>query len=276
MTTKRKLYAALGAFAVLLVAVLIFGPPSSATLTCLALSLGLMGTTITENPRVSDVLLWEDGVDINWTRSAITVVSGTVASAIGQVLGQVALGAASSAAKAGGNTASSGSLTLDVTTPVLANAKPGVYKVRCVKAAADAGTFVVTDPNGNAVGTLDAALTGGATFSNEIKFVLVSITSHDFVVGDGFDVTIAAGSGKYTQLTPAALDGTQTAAGVLITGASAITYAADASVVAVTRGPAICKLNGLAWTSGMSAGQKTTALAQLAALGIQVRTDYGV
>src|SRR6185312_3663841 len=104
------------------------------------------------------------------------------------VLGKIFDGAATSAAKAGGNTGT-GTLVLDVTTPVLANAIPGVYQVRCIAAATDAGLFNVTDPNGNLIGQVNAAITTGTVFSDQIKFALLTIHSADFVVGDGFDVT---------------------------------------------------------------------------------------
>jgi hypothetical protein len=65
----------------------------------------------------------------------------------GTVLGQITIAAATSAAKAGGNTGT-GTLVVDVTTPVLANALPGIYTVRCVAAGADVGTFEVKDPTG--------------------------------------------------------------------------------------------------------------------------------
>ena len=47
----------------------------------------------------------------------------------------VPVGAASVAAKSGGNTGT-GTLTMDATTPILAFAIAGVYAVRCIEAAA--------------------------------------------------------------------------------------------------------------------------------------------
>ncbi len=128
-------------------------------------------STITENPRVTDVLLFEEGEEFNFVRDQITLASGTPASVVGQVLGKI------------------------------------------------------------------------------------------------------TASGKYTQVAPAASDGSQNAAAVLLVAADA--SAADVVAVAVTRGPAILKSGGLAWTSGMTGTQKTTALGQLQALGMPNRTDYG-
>jgi len=138
----------------------------------------------------------------NLKTQAITLISGQNLTR-GALLGKIALGAASSAAKSGGNTGG-GTLTLDVTTPILANARAGVYTVRCTAAATNSGTFRVTDPLGNVLGDVVV----GSTFADQIKFVLADVGT-DFIVGDGFDVTIAAGSGKYTLSLSAAVDGSQ-------------------------------------------------------------------
>lgn len=128
----------------------------------------------------------------------------------GTVMGQVTVGAAVSAAKAGGNTGT-GTLTLDATTPVLAGHKEGVYSVRCTAAAANGGTFRVEDPEGYVLG--DVAV--GATFSDDLKFVIAD-GGVDFIVGDGFDITVAAGSGKWRECVAAAVDGSQHPAAILV------------------------------------------------------------
>jgi hypothetical protein len=133
----------------------------------------------------------------------------------GAVLGEILLGAASSAAKAGGNTGN-GTLTLDASTPVLAGAKAGVYTVRCTAAASNSGTFEVQDPDGYVLGDVVV----GATFSDDVKFVIADGSS-DFIVGDGFDITVAAGSGKFVLSLAAARDGSQTPAAVLAEDADA-------------------------------------------------------
>lgn len=122
----------------------------------------------------------------------------------GAVLGKTNIGAAASAAKAGGNTGT-GALTLDAVTPVKAGAKVGVYQVRFIAAAANNGTFRVTDPDGFDIGEVVMAAGAGA-FDNDIKFAIAD-GGTDFIVGDGFDVTIAAGTGKYKLSAAAAVDG---------------------------------------------------------------------
>lgn len=130
----------------------------------------------------------------------------------GTLLGKISGGAATSAAKAGGNTGD-GTLTPDVTTPVRAGAKVGVYTVRFTAAATDNGTFRVTDPDGFALG--DVVMAGGAgAFDNDVKFA-VADGATDFIVGDGFDITVAAGSSKYIKSLSAAVDGSQAPAVLL-------------------------------------------------------------
>ena len=75
--------------------------------------------------------------------------------------------------------------------------------------------------------------------------------------------------GKFTQLAPAASNGSQNAAGILWGPADAT--AADAAAVAVLRGPAIVNRNDLVWPEGATEPQITAATAALAALGILLR-----
>ena len=154
----------------------------------------------TEGTLVNDKLIAGEGLRI--------VRKGTLLSGQNQprgaVLGRVTLGAASSAVKASGANAGGGTITLDVTTPILDKAIAGVYTVRCAQVAANLGLFAVTAPDGRALGVAQV----GQTFANEIKFVLADVGT-DFALGDGFDVTIAAGSGKLKLAVAAALDGSQ-------------------------------------------------------------------
>lgn len=143
-----------------------------------------------------------------------TILSGEGKLSRGAVLGKVKLGAASKAAKSGGNTGN-GTLTLDSTTPILAGAKAGVYTVRVIRAAIDAigetspaidALAELRDPNGNVLAVVDVPTTPGVTVSNQVKFALVKGNTA-FALGDGFDITIAAGSGKLKLLDKTAIDG---------------------------------------------------------------------
>lgn len=97
--------------------------------------------------------------------------------------------AANNGAGAAGANTGNGTITLDATTPILAGAKVGVYSIKCIAAAADGGTFRVSDPDGYVLGDIVMA-TGAGAFANDIKFALADGSS-DFIVGDGFKVTVA-------------------------------------------------------------------------------------
>lgn len=127
----------------------------------------------------------------------------------GAVLGKITALAATSAAKSGGNTGG-GTNTMDATTPTLVNVQTGVYTIRCITAATNAGTFRVYDPTGDVLGDVEV----GATFANQIKFALAD-SGTDFIVGDGFDVTVTE-SGKYVAWSSSATNGSQNIAGVLV------------------------------------------------------------
>lgn len=73
---------------------------------------------------------------------------------------------------------------------------------------------------------------------------------------------------KYSPLAPAASDGSQTAAAVLIEDELAV--AADRTAPLLRRG-AVVNAAALVWPAGITAPQKTAALAQLEAIGIVAR-----
>jgi len=179
----------------------------------------------------------------------------------GTVLGRILRGAATSAAKAGGNTGDGamGAVTAG------AAAQVGVYQLRIVAAAANGGTFHVFDPQGDLVGegSVGVAFAGGG-----LSFTLADGAA-DFVVGDGFDITVAAGSKKLTQLDLDATDGSQIAAATLYGSAKAADADVNATIMARD-----CEVNGLAltWPAGISAAQKTAAIDALAEAGIIVRS----
>lgn len=221
-------------------------------------------TTLTEGLHAAEFILSE--ANFHRSRDAITVSLSAVLGA-GTVLGRLGTGAAlsaASAAKAGGNTGN-GALTLDGTTPVLNGAKVGVYTVRCIAAATNSGTFRVEDPNGVVKG--DVAV--GATFSDEIKFAIADGSS-DFIVGDGFDITVTAGGnkGEYKKLNLTGTDGSQIASAVLYADVDA--SAADAAGVGLVRACEV-KKDSLVWPSGITTDQKNAAIVDLSNVGIIVR-----
>jgi hypothetical protein len=200
------------------------------------------------------------------SREVVTVLSGQNLKA-GDVLGRITLGAVTAAAKAGGNTGT-GTCTVDATTPRLAGCQVGVYKLRCITAAANSGTFRLTDPSGYVLG--DYTITGGAggtvTTDKQIK-VAIADAGTDFVAGDGFDVTVAAGSGKHVLIDPEGDDGSQFADGILYAAVHA--DGADAEGVAIVRDAEVNK--GELGFSDADPTETAAIVAQLAGLGIICR-----
>lgn len=146
---------------------------------------------------------------------------------------------------------------------VTASAKPGTYKVVFGVAASNKGNFIVEDPDGIIVGQGDAtvAFSGGG-----LAFTISDDT--DFVAGDGFDIVVAAGSGKWTQFNQDASTGAQQAVGILFDDVDATT--ADTPALVIVRQAEVIG-SKLIWPSDIDAGEKTAALAHLAAIGIVVR-----
>lgn len=223
---------------------------------------------LTEPNRISDVLYLEGGEQFDYVRDQITLAITASALVVGTVLGQSSIGTVTSAAKVGGNTGT-GTLVPDVTNPIVANAKVGIYTVTVIAV----GTFIVIDPKGAQIGEGIYASSGSVTFNDQIKFAFTDTSTH-FVVGDGFVVTVAAGSGNLAPLNLSAFDGSQNASAVLL--APAPINASTQISVAVDRGPALLKLNGLVWPAGITTPQITAAIAQLQVLGMVTRSDFGV
>lgn len=126
---------------------------------------------------------------------------------VGRVLGTV------TPAAAAGNTAGSGTIA---SATLGAGAKAGVYQVICVEPAANAGAFVIEDPDGLIVGRATVAV----AFTGPINFTITD--ANDFVVGDRFTVTVALNDDDEVALvTAAATDGTQIAYGINAVAADA-------------------------------------------------------
>ena len=109
-----------------------------------------------------------------------------------------------------------------------------------------AGEFVVAEGNGSISRETITVLSGETL---EAGTVLGKVTA----------------SGKYKALDPAAVDGSEAAAGVLYGGVDA--SVADAEGVAIVR-LAEVHAGELVWPDGITAGEKITALSELAALTI--------
>lgn len=223
-------------------------------------------TTLTETLHAGGFIVSE----ANGCRSRDQVTIGLSQTLLtAQVLGRapVAASITSSAAADAGNTGN-GVFTIDATTPVLADAKNGVYRIVCIEPVANLGTFAVIDPKGVEIGR---AIVGTA-FATQIKFAIADGAT-DFVAGDAFSVTVGIEDPTdydYKAFDTTATDGCQRAAGVLF---NAVTTDGSTKKQAVAmRRSCELRASDLVWpASNLTAAQKAQAIQELADLGIVLR-----
>ena len=202
---------------------------------------------LTEGRHKAEFLVTEANGSLS--RESVTILSGQNLQS-GHVLGKVDVGTASGAAVSG-NTGNGAISAVSAGS----TAKGGVYIATCIEPAANGGTFTVEDPDGVNVGT--AAV--GSAFTGPVVFTIADGAT-DFVAGDRFTITVAAGSGKYKEYNPANTDGSQTAVAILYAAVDAT--AADTEGVVIARHAEVNAAE-LVWFSGADANQKSTGLAQL-------------
>ncbi len=211
---------------------------------------------LSEKTYLGDVMKLEIGEQQLYSRDKATLISGQANLVVGTVLGKIGISMTLTQSFTGtGN----GTLVADVTTPVLANADLGAYKVIFLTAT----TFQVYSPSGTEIGTG----VNGAAFADRIKFVTTA-GGTAFIAGDTFLVTVAAGSLKVTALNMAATDGSQNAACVL--GAYADATLGDVPTIVISRNASLDALKVI-WPVGITGPQQAAATAQLAAVGIILR-----
>jgi len=219
-----------------------------------------MTVIATEAYRLSNVVKDEFKPEIGFCRKHATLYGSAASLKIGTILGKLPATASVSAVTGTGN----GVFTIDATNPVLAGHKVGAYRVTCTTAAANGGTFTVTDPDGFTIGTVAV----GATFSNDIKFVIADGSS-DFVVGDYFVVTLTAVD-KYKPCVQTAVDGSATVAAVLMEDLT-LPATTDTKALVMVKGPATLSKAGLVMDATYNtADEKAQVYADLAALNINV------
>lgn len=216
-----------------------------------------------ESAHLGDVLKFE--LEDLYCREPITVLAGAGADrvlTVGMVLGRITKGAATTAAFAG----NAGNGAFAAAPTVLQAAKPGDYKLVIIEPATNAGAFILEDPDGIILGRG----TVGVAFAGPHLSFTLNDGAVDFAAGDGFTITVAAGSGKVKQIDFAATDGSDKAYGVLCYDVTA-PNGVDAKSSAVVNGPSVVAANGLVWPAGATQPQKDAAIVQLKAAGIKVR-----
>lgn len=191
------------------------------------------------------------------SRATVTILSGQDLAA-GAIVAKITKGAATPTAFAG-NTGDGtcGAVTLS------AGCKVGTYKLVIIEPATNLGKFVVEDPDGILIGT---GTVGSAFSAGGLAFTLAD-GSADFIAGDGFDIVIAAGSGKYVLIDPEGTLGSETAAGIVFDAVDATGGDVVATIIARD---AEVNSEEIGY-SDADAGEITTINAQLATLGIIVR-----
>ena len=133
----------------------------------------------------------------------ITLGAGTLQR--GTVLGQQTLGAAASVAGKPAGGANTGNGTISAVA-LEANAAVGQYVITMTGAT----TFTVESPDGAQLADGDA----GVAYSDRLGFTITA-GGTAFVAGDGFTVTVAAGSGNYIESVATATDGSQVPSAIL-------------------------------------------------------------
>ncbi len=206
---------------------------------------------LTEGNHTGEFLLSE--ANGTQSREEVTFAALTAALVSGTVVAKIAKGTTATSAANAGNTGTGTMGTVTVT----AGTANGIYNLRITGEAANAGNFVVEGPDGKIVGTGKVAT---AFSKGGLAFTLADAT--DFVVGDGFTITVAAGTGKWAAYDDTHVNGTEIATGVLYTALPINT--GDQSGVVIARNAEVA--------SARLTGSDAAAVVDLAALGIIVRS----
>jgi predicted RecA/RadA family phage recombinase len=212
----------------------------------------------TEGNYLSDFLKWEEFN--RYSRDKVIFAAGNTLS-LGEVVGRITKALGTESAD-GGNTGD-GALSGISLGP---KAKTDNYTLECITAAADGGTFKVIAPDGSALPDAEV----GVAYANEQINFTITDGATDFAVGDTFTIPVEEGSGKAAALDPSAVDGTQVAAGIAITGYDA--SLADIEGVIIVR-DAVVADSALVWPDGISTENKEAAKAQLKSSGIIFREE---
>lgn len=215
--------------------------------------------TLTEGLHGPEFMLGSKA-DRTYSKEKVTLISGQNLVS-GTVLGKITAGATASAAALGTNTGNGamGAIT------VSAGAIAGDYVLTIIEPATNLGNFTVEDPNGVLIGhgTVGSAFSAGG-----LAFTLADGAT-DFVAGDQIKITVAAGSGKFTQFNLSGADGSQHAVAILRDDCDA--SGGDKSCVVIARAQEVIE-SKLTWPAGITTNQKNAAIAELAAVGIIVRS----
>ncbi len=148
--------------------------------------------------------------------------------------------------------------------PLGALAEAGAYRLACVTAGADGGTFQVLSPKGYRL----PDLTVGEAYEGGHLNLTVADGAADFAAGDTLAIEVS-GDGKVVALDAAAVDGTAEAIGIVAHDMTA-PDGADTEVTAILR-DAVLADRAIVWPAGIGEAAKAAAIADLEARGMLVR-----
>ncbi len=232
-----------------------------------------MSLVATEATRFNAVVKYEQESSVGICRDVVTVYeAGAKTYPVGTVLGKTFVATSVTPTAAAGNTGNGSIGTVTIT----GKAKRGTYTVTIIKAATNAGDFIVRDPSNNIVGYGTVAV----AYSNELAFTLADGAT-DFVVGDSISVEVV-GDYKYKMVEATATDGSAKACAIYISAKdgsfseSSIAATTDTSVIALIRGAAIVGKETLTYGASIdTAAEKTKMYSELESVGIICRTQIG-
>jgi len=147
---------------------------------------------------------------------------------------------------------------------VSAGAKLGNYQLVIVEPGTNVGTFIVTDPDGIFVGR---GIVAAAFSAGGLAFTLAD-GSTDFVAGDGFTITVAAGDGLYVPYDDGNLDGSGTATAIAL---EAVDATSANTTCAVLFRNAEYKTDILQWAAANDSTSKASAAVALATKNLIAR-----
>lgn len=191
----------------------------------------------------------------------LTIPSGTAAFGANTVLGRTITSGAATAVAFSTNTASVGAVG---SITVGASAKLGVHKLIVVEPAADAGTFVVFDPDGLVVGKGQVASefsAGGLTFT-------IADATANYAAGDGYHITVT-GTANYVPYDDGNSDGSAIARAIALHACDA---SGGAKTVAALVRCAVVDAALLQWHASADATAKTKAAADMLAANVHIKS----
>ena len=171
-----------------------------------------------------------------YSREAVTVLAGDGEDRMLKVGAAIARRTRSTfTVTAGDGNTGDGAATM-ADPPLGVRSEAGIYRLACITAGADGGTFQVLSPKGYVL----PDLTVGTAYEGGHLNLTVADGAADFAVGDTFAIGVS-GDGKVAGLDPTAVDGTAEAIGIVAFDVT-VPDGADTEVTAILRDAVLADL----------------------------------